>query len=223
MKKTLAILIALTLALGAVSCGDNTIDNDETTAETSSEETTVDTSDDILPDTDDDSDDKDENNNSDVEVTDAKSFLANIWNKYSDDEKFSIGGGDTDDNMTDGEPGKMELDADTLNRRLGFPTDSIDDIDSAASAYHMMVLNYFTAGAYHLTDSADAESLATKMRDSIQSRQWTCGFPEKMIVVTVDDYMVSAFGLEDNIDTFLSKITAEYPDAVVNYEEPIVG
>lgn len=217
MKKTLAILIALTLALSAASCGEGGTDNDTTT----SPDTTVDTSADVSDDTEDTTAAENNGSTDSVEVTDAQSFLQNIWDKYSEDEKFPGAGGDTEDNMTDEGPGKMELDGETLNQRLGFPTESTDKIDSAASLYHMMVLNYFTAGSYHLTDSADADTLASDIRDTIQNRRWQCGFPEKMIVITADDYMVSAFGLEDNINAFRDKLLAEYPDAVINYEEPI--
>lgn len=33
-------------------------------------------------------------------------------------------------------------------------------------------------------------------------RQWMCGFPDKLVVISVDDYLVSVFGNEELVNTF---------------------
>lgn len=48
-----------------------------------------------------------------------------------------------------------------------------------------------------------------------------CGFPDKLVVITVDDYVVSAFGNGELIDNFKAKLTAVYKSAVVAHEANI--
>ena len=60
------------------------------------------------------------------------------------------------------------------------------------------------------------------MRDAIQSKQWMCGFPDKLVVFTYDRYVVALYGNEDLVNTFRDKLTAAYGDAVVAYDEAII-
>ena len=212
MKRTITILLALTLALGAVSCGgnngstDTSADNSsETTADTSAE-TTVDTS---AP-------------AESEATTDAPiDILKKVWESYGEDEKFASTGGDFGVEIVEGSGAFAALDAEVLDSVLGFPAASIDKIDSAASFMHMMNANTFTSGAYHVKDSADIETLATELRDNIQARQWMCGFPDNLVVASVGDVVISAFGKKAFIDTFVNKLSDLYPDANVIITEPI--
>jgi len=86
----------------------------------------------------------------------------------------------------------------------------------------MMNANTFTCGAFHLTNKDDVESVAQDLRDAIQTKQWMCGFPDKLVVLTYDQYVVSLYGAEDLVDTFRDKLTAVYGDAAVAYDEAIV-
>ena len=96
-------------------------------------------------------------------------------------------------------------------------------IDDAASMMHMMNANTFTAGAYHIADAANQQAFCDKLKDNIMNRQWMCGFPDTLIIVTIgDNYVVSAFGNAEVIETFKTKLTAEYPVAQVLYEENLV-
>ena len=73
-----------------------------------------------------------------------------------------------------------------------------------------------------LTDSADdAAKLAEAMRESIQSKHWMCGFPDKLVVITLDSCVISMYGLEDIINTFRDKLLAAYDGAAVVYDEAI--
>ena len=54
-------------------------------------------------------------------------------------------------NMRDGAPGNFSMDdADLLDSSLGFPAAEAGKIDGAASLVHMMNLNTFTCGAFHV-------------------------------------------------------------------------
>ena len=86
----------------------------------------------------------------------------------------------------------------------------------------MMNANSFTAGAYQVKNSSDIETLASAIKDNIMNRQWMCGFPDKLIVISAGDSIVSAFGNEDFIELFKTKTLAALDGAKLLYEEPIL-
>ena len=206
MKKIATILTALALMLSFAACSktdkkpDSTSDASQTENTTVTTEPTTDTS---APETD--------------AASDPKALLDAIWNNYKEDDKFPAAGGDYDEvNMVDGAPGNVGLaDADSV------PAASIGEIDAAASLFHMMNGNSFTCGAYRVKEGTDVDALAQSIRDAIQGRRWMCGFPDKIVVATVDNYIVSVFGLEDLVDNFRDTMLAVYPATSVVFDEPI--
>ena len=156
-------------------------------------------------------------------ASDPKALLDAIWNNYKEDDKFPAAGGDYDEvNMVDGAPGNVGLaDADSVEHLTGFPAASIGEIDAAASLFHMMNGNSFTCGAYRVKEGTDVDALAQSIRDAIQGRRWMCGFPDKIVIATVDNYIVSVFGLEDLVDNFRDTMLAVYPATSVVFDEPI--
>ena len=210
MKKIATILTALALMLSFAACGktdkkpDSTSDASQTENTTVTTEPTTDTS---APETD--------------AASDPKALLDAIWNNYKEDDKFPAAGGDYDEvNMVDDAPGNVGLaDADSVEHLTGFPAASIGEIDAAASLFHMMNGNSFTCGAYRVKEGTDA--LAQSIRDAIQGRRWMCGFPDKIVIATVDNYIVSVFGLEDLVDNFRDTMLAVYPATSVVFDEPI--
>ena len=159
-----------------------------------------------------------------TEIKDAKELLTTVWNSYGEDEKFAIAGGDmTEENMTEDAPGTFGItDADELDRMLGFPAADADKIDGAASIMHMMNANTFTCGAYHLKNAEDVKAVAADLKENVMNRQWMCGFPDKLVVISVDDYLVSVFGNEELVNTFKDKLTQTYENAKVISEDGIV-
>ncbi len=212
MKKFATILTALALMLSFAACGktdkkpDSTSDASQTENTTVTTEPTTDTS---APETD--------------AASDPKALLDAIWNNYKEDDKFPAAGGDYDEaNMVDGAPGNVGLaDADSVEHLTGFPAASIGEIDAAASLFHMMNGNSFTCGAYRVKEGTDVDALAQSIRDAIQGRRWMCGFPDKIVIATVDNYIVSVFGLEDLVDNFRDTMLAVYPATSVVFDEPI--
>ena len=154
----------------------------------------------------------------------ALELLENVWNSYSDEEKFPAAGGDySEENMRDGAPGNFSIrDAEILNSSLGFPADEAGKIDGAASLVHMMNLNTFTCGAFHVKNSGDVTALSAALRENILARHWMCGIPDKLVIATVGDYIVSVYGNEELVDTFAAKLAAAYPNAKTVSDEPIV-
>ena len=148
-------------------------------------------------------------------------ILEKVWSKYSTDEKFPATGG-YGKHIKDGNPGKIDVgDAETLDFELGFPKAQASEINDAASLMHMLNQNNFSCGVYHVKSSGNAEALAGKMKDNILSRQWLCGLPEKLVILTVGDYIVSVFGAAELTDTFIAKLSAEYSSAKPIFNVPI--
>ena len=151
----------------------------------------------------------------------ALEILEKVWSKYSTDEKFPATGG-SEKHMKEDMPGKFDVsDAEALDFELGFPKANASEIDDAASLMHMLNQNNFSCGVYHVKDSGNVEALAGKIKENILARQWLCGFPEKLVILTIGDYIVSVFGAGELTDTFVAKLSAEYSSAKQLFDVPV--
>lgn len=156
------------------------------------------------------------------DVSDALTLLNTVWGTYSEEEKFPVTGGDYDHPVDDA-PGAFDIsNADNMDYMLGFPGPSVANLVDAASLMHMMNANTFTCGAFHVTSKDDVETVASDLRDAIQSKQWMCGFPDKLVIFTYDQYVVSLYGDEELVNTFRDKFTATYSDSTIAYDEAIL-
>lgn len=152
---------------------------------------------------------------------DATALLTAVWDAHSDDEKFPAAGGDYENPVEDA-PGAVSIaDADNLNYMLTLPVEDAGKIDGAASLSHMMNANTFTCGALRVKSGDDAAKLAEDLRDAIQNKQWMCGFPDKLVIATLGNYVVSVYGDEELVNTFRDKLQAAYSDAAIAYDEMI--
>lgn len=153
----------------------------------------------------------------------ALDILNAAWSGMSDDDKFPAVGGDfSEENMVSDAPGKYALtDSAEADRTLGLPTDWFDKVDDAASLIHMMNTNTFTCGAFHAASAEDAASLAAALKTNILARRWMCGFPDKVVILTADEYVISIFGYTDLVDTFAAQLVANAGASIVS-DDPIV-
>ncbi len=159
------------------------------------------------------------------QIESAAALLTAVWETYGEEDMFAAmgGGGSETAQLVDGAPGKFETgSADMLDYSLGLPAASASKIDDAASLMHMMNANTFTCGAFHVAKSDDVTAVADSLKENIMKRQWMCGFPDKLVVITVGDYVVSFFGNEQLVNTFKTKLTAVYQSAEIAYEEAIM-
>lgn len=158
-----------------------------------------------------------------MELTSALELLNSVWALYSEDEKFPAAGGDyNEENMTDGAPGKVGLDdAESVEYLLSFPSADVGKVSDAASLIHMMNTNTFTCGAFRLADAAEMETVAADVKDYVLAKHWMCGFPDKLVVISVGEYLVEVFGLQEQVDTFCANLSEAWPEAVVISEDPI--
>ena len=165
---------------------------------------------------------KNGNTDSSADVpADANTLLTTVWDSYTDDEKFPASGGDYTTPVEDA-PGAVDIsDADNLNYMLTLPVEDASKIDGAAALSHMMNANTFTCGAFRVKNQDDVSKVADGLHESIQSKQWMCGFPDKVVILTLDNYVVSMFGAEDLVDPFCDMLKSCYSAAEVVYDEPI--
>ena len=192
MKKIIALALAAVLLLSFAACAKQNGENGTTTPSDASK----------------------------GQAKSALEILEKVWSKYSTDEKFPAGG--SEKHMKEDKPGKFDVsDAEALDFELGFPKANASEIDDAASLMHMLNQNSFSCGVYHVKDSANVEALAGKIKENILARQWLCGFPEKLVILTVGDYIVSVFGARELTDTFTAKLSAEYSSAKQLFDVPI--
>lgn len=208
MKKLLVIFLAIMLIFSLAACGEN---KKPTGAGTTNDQNVSDG----------DVNDKEPSQN---DVKSPLDLLTAVWNSYEEDNKFPVAGGDmSEENMTMGAPGKFGLaDADALDTTLGLPAASVEKIDDAASLVHMMNANTFTCGVFHLKNSEDIADVSAAIKDNIMQRQWMCGFPDKLVIMTVNDYIISLFGENEIVDTFKTNLTTAYTSAETICDEPIV-
>ena len=151
----------------------------------------------------------------------ALGLLENVWALYGEDEKFFAAGGD-ENNQANDAPGSYDTtNADALMFSLLVPEGQIAGIREAANLMHAMNSNILSAAAFRLAEGTDAAAFASAMRDAVQNNQWLCGFPEKLLIATVEgEYVVVAYGQEP-LATFQSKLTAAYPQTQIVYNEAI--
>ena len=193
MKKIIAFALAAVMALSLAAC---TRQNDKNGTTTSSDAAKG-------------------------QAKSALEILEKVWSKYSADEKFPATGG-SEKQMKEDMPGKFDVsDAEALDFELGFPKANASEIDDAASLMHMLNQNNFSCGVYHVKDSGNVEALAGKIKENILARQWLCGFPEKLVILTVGDHIVSVFGAGELTGTFVAKLSAEYSSAKQLFDVPI--
>lgn len=224
MKKLLSLVLSTVLALSFASCGDSGDSNNDSKesagAASVSEPADTESASDAEPSS--DSEEKPAGGDAQTSGASPLDILNTVWNSYGEDDKFPVVGGDlSEENVSMDGPGKYAVDdAATMDSLLGFPAGSIGFIDDAASLTHMMNANTFTCGAYHVSGS-DVGTVAAALIENILSREWICGFPDKLVVAADGDCVIAFFGANDLVDGFKDKLVAAYPSAKIISEDAI--
>lgn len=171
---------------------------------------------------------KEENNggeNSDVStptIESAVDFYTEVWAAFGSDKQFACAGGDAD-HMAEA-PAQFAINdtnADTFKYLLHV-TDELYAMldDDAATLQHMMNTNTFSSAVVRLKDPTLASEFAESYKTEIQAQQWMCGFPDKVVVISVGDYVVMAYGQEDNINNLVAACTAVEAQSTVLVDAP---
>lgn len=200
MKKILALALAAMMVLSMAACTNN--DNGTTTAGTTEAQG--------------------HNPGSSLEI------LENVWAAYAENEKFAVIGGSIDPetgNAANMEgPGSYDMaQAENLTYNLLIPADQLANVDEAATMVHMMNANTFTCGVVHLKEGTSVDAFVEAMRTAIQGNQWMCGFPDKLVIGTIGNYVLVAFGVNDAMDPFQEHLGTVYTGIQIAYDEAIAG
>ncbi len=163
-------------------------------------------------------------NSNTVEIESPVALIDGVWTTFAEEEKFPVMGGDFN-TPVDGAAGKFDIsDKENAIATLHIAEDAIPLVDDVATLTHAMNANTFSAAAYHVADAKNTETLVNSLKDSIKSTQWMCGFPDTLIIYTVnDDYVVAAFGNNEAIGSFKTKLATVYGEsAALKVEEALV-
>ena len=212
MKKLITLLLVLTMVLSMAACTANiNIDNGD------EKETT-------------------ENTNNDIQVvpdTSALEILSNIWDLYPEDEQFYVSGGnmeyhieqmEKDENyMPPNAPGVYDMAyAENLPYLLYIPESELANVDSAATMVHGMLANNFSAGVVHVKAGTDVNAMANAIKANLAQTQWICGTPDQMLIAVVaGEYVLIAFGINDAMNPFFTKLATAFPGATTLVDEAI--
>ena len=138
-------------------------------------------------------------------IESAVDFYTKVWNAFGADNQVPAAGGDAE-NEAEG-PAKFAMTAENKEtfEYLLHVTDELYEMldDDAATLQHLMNTNTFSSAVAKLKDPSKAAEFAEAYKTAIQSQQWMCGFPDKVVVISVGDYIVMAYGLEDLIDALV--------------------
>lgn len=155
-------------------------------------------------------------------IESAAAFYEDVWSAFGEENQFPCGGGDMD-NTVEG-PGKFNLTEENAEsfKSLLHVTDELYAMldDDVATLQHMMNLNTFSSAVAKLKDPNQAEEFAEGYKTAIQAQRWMCGFPDKVVVISVGDYVVMAYGHEDNINNLAAACSSVIPEATVLIDAP---
>ncbi len=201
MKKILALILATLMLVALVACG--------APAETTG---------------------------NDDQVTDATPVAENaleiintVWESITAAEReelyFSVASG-YGDNMSWDTPGALPTDVEdarlTAMSIFVLSEELLAMIDGEIGmAMNPMASRNFTAGCFHIADSANVDAFAAALKDAVLNNQWACGFPEKYTLIVIGDYVLSMYGVASQIDAFTAKTQAAYENATVVASENI--
>ena len=199
MKKIIALVLVLTMALSMAACGTEKPADDTTTAPTTAPTTEA----------------------APVAASPLE-ILETVWGQYAEDEKFYVMGGDFNAPVENA-PGAVDVSTpDWLTGTLLVPEDQLANVTEAASLLHGMMANNFTCGVFRV--SGDAAAFADAMYNKISTNPWICGQPEKMVVAVIGgEFVLAMFGVNDAVNPFQEKLTSAYPTAELKYDQAITG
>lgn len=127
-----------------------------------------------------------------------------VWATFPEDDRFPAAGGDEAHDTMDG-PGAFDVTAysDTFQYQILVDENLTDKLTGdAATLIHMMNTNTFCSAAMQLKNAGDASSFAEIYKEIVQGNQWMCGFPDTVVVLSLDNYVLTAYGADDLIQQF---------------------
>ena len=154
--------------------------------------------------------------------TSSAKLLAAIWAAYGEEDRFASYGGTVENSVADA-PGDLDMtNTEELTGKYLLPQRVLDQVENGASLVHLMNNNIFTAAAFGMKQDADLKAEAKALRDGLQSTQWICGQPDRL-VAQVDGHLLMAFAAKEAMDTFRQNLQSVYPSASILYDEAVTA
>ena len=94
--------------------------------------------------------------------------------------------------------------------------------DDVATLQHMMNTNTFSSAVAKLKDPSKASEFAEEYKTVVQNQQWMCGFPDKVVVISVENYIVMAYGYDEIIDDLVHACSEVNASSTVLVDAPAV-
>ena len=183
MKKTITTLLTLTMAASLAGCGSKPADEP-----TKSQDTVIES---------------------------AVDFYTEVWDAFGEDKQFAAVGGDAANEAE--APAKFAMtdeNKETFEYLLHVSDELYDMLDDdTATLQHMMNTNTFSSAFAKLKDSSKAEAFAEDYKAEIQGQHWMCGFPDKVVVISVADYVMMVYGDEECIGNLVEACLKVAPDS----------
>lgn len=137
-------------------------------------------------------------------------LLQTVWSAIPEESRFPSYGGNLTEEIQDG-PGALDMtNTDFLTYTMLVPEKQAKNITQAAALIHLMNGNAFTCGVYQL-EGVTAADFTTALHEKIQSNQWMCGFPNRLVIASFgENTVLAAFGWDDAMTLFLDALTKSY-------------
>lgn len=155
----------------------------------------------------------------------SKELYTAIWESYEEDEKFSVAGGDYDHaNMEAPDTFDIQAHTEDFQTIVLVPDNMLTELDNdVTTLQNMMNTNTFSSAVMKLKDASKAAELAEQYKTAVQGTVWMCGFPDTVVVLSAGDYLITAYGEDEAIQTFKDKCTASDIGATLLVEAPAEG
>ena len=130
--------------------------------------------------------------------------LEKVWATFPEEDRFPAAGGDEAHDTTDG-PGAFDINA--YGESFRYQTLVDENLTGkltgdAATLIHMMNTNTFCSAVMELKNAGDASSFGEIYKEIVQGNHWMCGFPDTLVVLSLGDFVLTAYGADDLIQLF---------------------
>lgn len=132
--------------------------------------------------------------------------LEKVWATFPEEDRFPAAGGDEAHDTTDG-PGAFDINA--YGESFRYQTLVDENLTGkltgdAATLIHMMNTNTFCSAVMELKNAGEASSFGEVYKEIVQGNHWMCGFPDTLVVLSLGDFVLTAYGADDLIQLFKS-------------------
>ena len=73
-----------------------------------------------------------------------------------------------------------------------------------------------------IRDQVNSQETVEEYKTVVQNQQWMCGFPDKVVVISVENYIVMAYGYDEIIDDLVHACSEVNASSTVLVDAPAV-